>query len=172
MTNKRRSYSFEHNFKAQKDAPNNAEEVVGALEAIEARDGKLTPEAVLEEAVRRDSPLHDHFEWDDGEAAKRWRLEQARSLIASVRVTIIEGRRRPPYRAFVHVPAEQPHYASSHLAMSNADKRSLILSHALAELRSFQKRYDELFELADIFGAIRRTLEKFGGEDAQQPPPA
>lgn len=48
--------------------------------------GRLTPNAVLEDAKDPDSPLHDSFEWDDEKAAHAHRIEQARALITSVRV--------------------------------------------------------------------------------------
>ena len=48
--------------------------------------GRLTPNAVLDDAKDPDSPLHDSFEWDDEKAAHAHRIEQARALITSVRV--------------------------------------------------------------------------------------
>jgi hypothetical protein len=55
-------------------------------EIEEANRGRLTPEAVVRDAEDPDSPLHDYFEWDNKEAGHRWRIEQARALIVSVRV--------------------------------------------------------------------------------------
>jgi len=51
--------------------------------------GNLTPDAVVEDARHKKSPLHEFFDWDDSEAAHKWRIEQARSLIRSVRVEIV-----------------------------------------------------------------------------------
>ncbi len=59
-----------------------------ALREIESAEGRLTPEAVIERARDREHPLHDAFEWDNDAAAHKWRLEQARELIRSVKVTI------------------------------------------------------------------------------------
>lgn len=42
---------------------------------------KLTAENILDEAKKKKSPLHDFFDWDDSEAAGKWRLHQARLLI-------------------------------------------------------------------------------------------
>lgn len=66
------------------------------LKAIEERlsliasknEGSLTPEDVVNDAKYDNSPLHKFFEWDDGEAAAKYRLEQARQLIRSVRVNV------------------------------------------------------------------------------------
>jgi len=51
------------------------------LMAIRMKRGVLTAPIVLEEAEDPDHPLHDKFEWDDGEAARRWRLHQASQLL-------------------------------------------------------------------------------------------
>lgn len=48
----------------------------------------LTPEIVVEEAAPAVSPLHSFFEWDDSEAARRFRLQQAAGLIRSVKVRV------------------------------------------------------------------------------------
>ena len=50
--------------------------------------GTLTPDAVVKDAKSVSSPLHTHFEWDDDVAANKFRLDQARRLIRSVRVDV------------------------------------------------------------------------------------
>jgi hypothetical protein len=58
-----------------------------ALEAIAAKhDGILRPEDVVMEAASPDHPLHDQFEWSDQNAAHSYRVDQARTLIRSVKV--------------------------------------------------------------------------------------
>jgi Glu-tRNA(Gln) amidotransferase subunit E-like FAD-binding protein len=60
------------------------------LEEIAARNaGRLTPEDAIEDAKDEESPLHQHFTWDDSDAAHKQRLYEARALIRSVRVTTI-----------------------------------------------------------------------------------
>ncbi len=49
--------------------------------------GALTAKILLEAATPESHPLHAHFEWDDSIAARKHRLEQARRLIRSCRVT-------------------------------------------------------------------------------------
>ena len=71
------------------------DEIRDALRRLaDGNGGVLLPENVVEAARDEASPLHEHFQWDDGEAARQWRLEQARALIRTVRL--------------VYVPAESP----------------------------------------------------------------
>ena len=48
--------------------------------------GRLTPAAVVDDAKDPASPLHDCFQWGDVKAAHAHRLDQARSLITSIRI--------------------------------------------------------------------------------------
>ena len=74
-----------------------------ALQAIYDEHGTLTPDLVVTLAADPDHELHPRFEWDDSEAARRYRLVQASGLIRSVTVNIDRGEDRGPVRvrAFV-----------------------------------------------------------------------
>ena len=73
------------------------------MEKLAIRD-VLTPEQVVEAARDPASPLHEEFEWDDTEAGHKWRLNQARTLIRSVRVTIQVQNVPVPTIAYIHDP--------------------------------------------------------------------
>lgn len=64
------------------------EEIAAELKELERDGGRLTPGDVVERARDPDNPLHEHFEWDDGKAAEKHRLSQARTLIKTVRLEI------------------------------------------------------------------------------------
>lgn len=78
-----------------------ADAVAARLLEISNRDNGLTPQSVVDDARRKSSPLHDCFEWDDTEAAKEWRLQQARNLIRAIRITPSEMTRDTPRNIFV-----------------------------------------------------------------------
>ena len=68
----------------------NKPEVAQALRDLENRGGKLTADIVLEAAKSKSSPLHGcGFEWDQTEAARKFNLEVARSLIRTVKYKIV-----------------------------------------------------------------------------------
>jgi hypothetical protein len=63
------------------------EEKQEVLQALYEKVGHLTTSIVLAEAKKVRSPIHDLFEWDDSSAANQYRLDQARHLIRSVKIT-------------------------------------------------------------------------------------
>ena len=78
-------------FKEKARAPVPAKIVGRELERIrQEHGGRLRPEHVIEEAQDENHPLHPCFEWDDSEAARLYRLEQASYLIRSVDVILIK----------------------------------------------------------------------------------
>jgi hypothetical protein len=73
------------------------------LRDIYEREGRLSPDLLLQVAEPEDHPLHHRFEWDDSVAGPLYRLEQAARIIRSVRVVVEREPERPPVsvRAFV-----------------------------------------------------------------------
>lgn len=61
----------------------NAQEVGEELEALQ---GSLTPERIVDEARNDSLELHKCFEWDDEEAAEKYRITQARDVLRFISV--------------------------------------------------------------------------------------
>ena len=126
---------------------------------MELKNDGLTADEVVADAKRKRSPIHDYFQWDDSEAAAEYRLEQARHLMRSVAI-VIEGREdREPIRAFVRL-AKNTHYRSLTVVMSDNVMRNDFLEQAMRELQSWQRRYQDYAELAEVFSAIDATASK------------
>jgi hypothetical protein len=79
------------------------------LEAIVAEHGAITPEYVLARASDEASPLHALFEWDDSEAAQKFRLVQAAMYIrGQARMYRVEGSDEPMrVRAYISIPSDR-----------------------------------------------------------------
>lgn len=77
------------------------------LERMAAKNGGLLlVDDVLAAAKDKRCILHKHFEWDDTEAARQYRREQARSLIQKCRVQIATAP-DVSIRAFVSLHSDQ-----------------------------------------------------------------
>jgi len=115
------------------------------------------PSAVVEEAQPETSPLHSHFEWDDGEAASNYRLWQARQLIR-LNVTVMEPEHRSyKVRSYVSLTADRVGAGGYRLVtdvLANTDMRKCLVRDALADLRVFRTKYGKLSELARVFTAV------------------
>lgn len=130
--------------------------VMRELVRIEKRDGKLTPEIIVDEARDLTAPLHSFFTWNDGEAAELYRRWEARKLIASVAVVYDGAKERTAVRAFVSLTDaddERGYYGMARV-LSDNELRSQMLADALAEVKQWRERYQHLEELAKIFHAI------------------
>lgn len=89
--------------------------VMAAIKELERERGVLLPADVLERAKDPDSPLHEFFEWDDSVAANLYRLDQARTLIRTVKLTVTVEEISFSIPAYVRDPdrsASEPGYRS------------------------------------------------------------
>ena len=132
-------------------------DVAGAiLERVRTtNNGRLTQAMVVDEATPRSSPLHGHFEWNDGKAARLYRLDQAAHLIRSIEVIHTASKQEAPIRAFVSVVRDEDRsYTSVAHALTDPELRQQVLSQAWRELEAWRKRHAELTEFAKLFAAI------------------
>lgn len=150
------------------------------LEKIrEKSGGTLIPELVVEYAKKKNNPLHKYFSWDDSEAARLYRLQQARAVI-SVVVKVIPGT-QTTVRAYVSVsndradakkaarvaagkpePDDDMEKATEYReitdVLSDEGRRRMLLADAYADLANFRRKYIVLTELAGLFKEIDKVL--------------
>ena len=134
------------------------------LEELGKEEGGLTARLLLEKSRPEGALLHDTFEWDDTEAAERYRLGQARYFISNVVTVELKGKTIEPTRAFVSVTetahAEVGLYKPIHIALSDSPSRQIVLGNAIREMESFKEKYQNLAELANVISAINEALEE------------
>jgi len=156
-------FEFAEGARFQAGASKDAKLIGEHLEMLRKRfKGELTPEDVLEDAKHDNSPLHSFFEWSDTEAARQYRLQQARGLIrAVVAVYVREDQPAVRQKAYVHIPEPSaPHYREASHAMSQAKTREMVLKSALAGLHAWKKKYKDLQEFAALISIIDKIDEK------------
>lgn len=162
----------------------NAQIVGERLEQIKDKASSLTPALVLKDARNIRSPLHGYFEWDDTAAAERYRLEQAGHLVRSVVVSFEAADPQPErqvrlesvepapapsprmVRAFLPVKSDsgERSYVSTQQAMGDPAMRRQVLERAHSEMTAVGRKYAELSEMAEVFGALNRVGELLGTE--------
>lgn len=153
-------------WKAGTQFPVNPKVAADTIKNLQHRLGRdiITAKELLDESRDPNAPLHSCFEWDDSVAAEKYRLEQARKLIASVEVRYVDDKKQTsPVRCFVNVqsvaPKREGHFAFIETVLQNPDYRKQMLSNALIDLRNFQKKYSDLKELSGVNKAIDEFAE-------------
>lgn len=134
--------------------------------SLSQRPEGLQPKDLLERARPTTSPLHKFFEWDDREAAEKYRLEQARKLIYTVTIRVIEDGKEPIRGNFairvIDIESGTSTYRPLHEAMNDPLQRAQIVRRAMEEYAAWENRYHHLEELKDLFEAgdtVRRKIQ-------------
>lgn len=167
----RKGMKVQTKYKLSKRLKGDATAIVAHLEGL-AKQAPLTAIAVVADAKKKSSPLHDLFCWDDTEAARLYREDQARFLIRSVIRVTVRGDEYADLqtRAFVNVTvADERQYVSIATAMNNPDLRNQLLENALRDLAYFERKYKELSELTEVFAVIRSMRARAEPIPQQQP---
>lgn len=140
-----------------------AEEAGKVMEQLLERDGEVTKEAFLDASRPEDSPTHACFEWDDTEAAEKYRLHQAQNTILDLKITIERSDEKPiSAPALLNISSEKHAvYRETEKALSIEESRAIVLKNAMKELESFSAKYSALSELAEVFAAIKHVSEKY-----------
>lgn len=119
-----------------------AREIHEEMQRIKKLYARLTPGLVLKFAKKEDNPLHPFFEWDDTEAAIKYRLKQAESLIKQVKVIIHSSPTRERV-ARVRTRSTTIRHTSNAKIDISSDEDDEIRT-ALEELDSWAKRYSHI----------------------------
>ncbi len=131
-------------------------QIVGeVIKQIQSKTGIVTPAMLVLDAKKKSSPIHSCFTWDDKEAGKLRRLDEARYLLRTVTVEVETDDEPIITRAFVSV-SEDSEYTTIEAAMADEDMRLQLLMQAKKELRSFKQKYAQLKELSQVFEAISK----------------
>jgi hypothetical protein len=118
--------------------------------------GLLLVDDVLAAAKDKRCVLHKHFEWDDTEAARQYRREQARNLIQKCRVQIATAP-DVSIRAFVSLQSDQISGGGYRMTATVLDDAEL-KAQLLGDIRLTIERWSRKLYLLDsnIVGLIQQ----------------
>ena len=139
-------------------------EVVGkCCEEIEQTYGAVTSSNMVNAARSTESELHPLFEWDDQIAGEKWRNQQAKMILSSLRIVVNENEEEPTVvRAYVNVSPptkKEAVYIQIEKAVNDERSHQQLLLNAYRELNAFQKKYQVLTELKTLFDLINTLKE-------------
>jgi hypothetical protein len=134
---------------------------------IEKRDGgRLTPDAVLADASDPSSLTHEFFTWDDAKAGHAHRIEQARTLIASVRVVFRTERTTITSVAYVRDPSargDEQGYVSVVRLRKNTDAARDALVAEFSAVADRLRRAREIAVALDATEDVEELLKSVVG---------
>lgn len=143
------------------------------LEQIaKANRGVLTPEAVVEDAKDKASPLHGQFLWNTKQAAYQHWLDQARLLIRTVRVVVTEEKLSAP--AWVRDPNAEHDaqgYVSTVSLRSDEDSARAVVVAEFARAAAAIRRAREVakaLELEEVMDELIVRIEDTRASVSQQ----
>jgi len=124
-------------------------------------NGTFTPKDVLDTARPKRSPLHKYFEWDDSEAAEKYRLQQAGAIVRCIVVNI--PNEDIPKSVSIRFKNEDGsinrQYMNTEDAIGIPDAVDQLLADAIKSIKGWQRRY-AMFKnekkLRKIFSAIEK----------------
>jgi len=144
-----------------------SQKVIKEILEVKEKNG-LTAEAIIEQAKKKNNPLHDFFDWDDTKAAHKWRLQQARVLINEVKV-VVENKE---YYAFENVSIEieadseegttKKEYFTRSEILNDKEKRAQIVNRAYNYLLYWKEQYQTYTEFEPIVKSIEKVKKSNG----------
>lgn len=109
---KKHKYRFNpdwHNTFAHSDIGKVMEE----LDSINESFGEINAKNIVACAKNKNSVLHGYFEWNDGVAAEKYRIAQARNLLNNIQVVVLSDGKEKLIKAYETVRRAAPHVPGS-----------------------------------------------------------
>jgi hypothetical protein len=135
-----------------------------------AAGGRLTPDMVVNDAEDPSSPLHKYFEWDESRAAHAYRLDQARRLIARVRVCVTVDKKQVCVPIYVRDPEAEPvEQGYVELAQIKTEKQvaAKLMEDELARVLASLERMESIAAVLKMKGRVQE-IRKLADETRDQ----
>lgn len=147
---------------ASAETPQQGDLYATLLGLYRRNNNSLRPVDVVEAARPISSPLHTYFDWDDANAAEKYRLDQARGLIRRVKVRFIDSdEEMEKVPAFVSVVRPTgPSYVPTEEVREDPFQSKLVLARAERDWRNLLSRYKHLQGFINV---VRRDVDDIAG---------
>ena len=139
-----------------------ADRLAEELSAIRIKHGVLTPEATVEEARDKDSPLHPHiFKLGTKDAAEEYYKNQARQMIRSICVIVEENPDwKIPANINIRGDGTERGYFPVEEVMASPDMRAEALRRVWETLTRLRRLYSHMEQFASVWAAVDETEKK------------
>lgn len=124
---------------------------------------RVTADMILDSAKRKNSPMHDYFEWDNTVAGKKYREQQARKLIRGITVTIVSRKIEIKSVAYVRDPKcenNEQGYVSVASVRTDEDIARDVLLDEFTRVSGALTRARNLAAVFDLVDDVDAFIEK------------
>ena len=132
-------------------------QIVGEeLESLES-SGEINAERILEYAEKhKDSELHKCFEWNDIEASRKYRMQQASQILSSISLKIKE---EPTIKQRVYFSVKSSNdgartFKNINNILENDEEYMQLVNKAKTEFEECKMKYDNLLNKDDLKNII------------------
>lgn len=115
-------------------------------------DGRLDADMVVKAARSPRSPIHDRFTWDDEEAAAKQRIAEARALIRSIKLVVINKDVTFEVPKYVRDPEARSHEQGYVAVVKLRGESDLARSACLREFERAREALRRAQSLSAYFG--------------------
>lgn len=125
--------------------------------------GCITPEAVVKAAENPNSPLHGLFEWDDAIAGHKYRVEQAREVIRSIKLTVTYETKTVCVPMYVRDPkrvTSEQGYVTITVLASEKDLARASVKNEFKQAKAALVRAENIAEYLNVRRQVRAIREK------------
>lgn len=119
-----------------------------------------TPEQIVNRAEDKSTELHKCFTWEDTEAAKKWRLQEARQVVNHLVVRRSPKEDKKTEVRLFHKTDNNDGYKPVTVIVRKQDEYTSMLQRALGELKAFQKKYSILSDNEELMKLIEQIEEQ------------
>lgn len=152
-----KEYSWKFNINAD------AQAVGEEIEKLEVA-GEVTPTVLLEYAEENpDSEVHKCFEWDDTEAARKFRMVQASQILCSISF-IVKEEPVQKQRVYVNIRTSKEgvkKFKNIKDVLEDDSEYQQLVERAKKDLDGYKEKYETLIkrdDLKDIIYGLYRTV--------------
>ena len=142
--------------------PTSKREALGEVlkKIMHENGGMVTAYQLVEFARPTESPLHPYFTWDDTEAARLHRLNEARFILRVAVEYVGAPDRREAIRVAVHLSSDDAGYRLLAEVLTDEEMRMQLISDAARDVDVMKNKYTKLVELRPAISKLAKTVEK------------
>jgi hypothetical protein len=129
------------------------------MERIESLYGSLTPQNILDASRPKNALFHTLFQWDDTLAAEHYRLQQARTILNNIEVTVVSDGSPKQINVYEVVKQQSSGQIYKSINSMTLDDIDFIKQRTLKELTILKDKLSMYKEFSKVTSSLHQAIE-------------